>query len=485
MSNNISNYELFKDKMLINGLWTDSAGNDTMSVSNPANSEVIGTIPTASRGDTIKAIKTAHEAQKVWANKSAYERSEALYKLGELMLDNKEELAQIMTAECGKVINEARGEINYAVGFIKWYAEEAKRIYGENIPATTSDKRLKVIKQPVGVCGIITPWNFPSAMITRKAAPALAAGCSCVVKPSELTPYSALAIGELALRAGIPAGVLNIVTGKPSVIGDELLGNDLVKKLSFTGSTVIGRMLIRESSDTVKNISLELGGHAPFIVFEDADIDSAVEGAVACKFRNSGQTCVCANRFYIHEDIFDEFTEKFVNAVRKLKVGDGAEEDSNIGPLISKPALEKVRYHLEDALKKGAELLTGGKVSSVGELFFEPTIIKGVTHDMIIAREETFGPVAPIISFNDEKEVIKDANNTRYGLAAYFYTKDADRIIRVSESLEYGIVGVNDGIPSTPQAPFGGVKESGIGREGGHQGIEEYLETKYISQKIN
>lgn len=475
---------LIREKMFIDGQWLDSENGKTKTIKNPATGEVIGCVPMASRQDTNRAVESAYKAQKLWAKQSAYTRSKALRKLYDLMMEYKEELAYIMTVESGKVITESRGEVNYSAGFVEWYAEEAKRTYGQCVPASFDHKRIKVIRQPVGVASIITPWNFPSAMITRKIAPAIAVGCACIVKPSGYTPFSALVLAELSIRAGIPAGVLNIVTGSSNVVGDALLESDKIRKLSFTGSTEVGKQLMKKSADTVKRISLELGGHAPFIVFDDADIDNAVEGAIASKFRNSGQTCICANRFYVQKGVYKEFSDKLVEAVKSLRVANGLDDNAQIGPLINQAGIEKVKKHIEDAVNKGAVVLTGGKVSKEGGNFFEPTVIGKVNHDMIITEEETFGPVAPLIAFETEEEAIAQANNTRYGLASYYYTNDADRLTRVAEALEYGIVGANDGVPSTPQAPFGGIKESGIGREGGFYGLDEYLEYKFISQSI-
>jgi len=475
---------LLREKMLINGEWIDSYSGKIKEVINPANGDIIGVVPIATPEEIQKAIESSYKAQKEWAKQTAQTRSKTLRNLYNLMIKYKEELAYIMTIESGKVINESRGEVNYSAGFVEWYSEEAKRVYGQLIPASFSHKRISVMRQPVGVCAVITPWNFPSAMITRKISPAIAVGCSCIVRPSEKTPFSALVLGELALRSDIPAGVLNVVTGKASEVANTLLESKLVRKLSFTGSTEVGKQLMKKSADTVKRISLELGGHAPFIVFEDADIDKAVEGAIACKYRNSGQTCVCANRFYVQKKVYDEFTSKFVKAVESLKVGNGLDETSQIGPLIDLASIEKVKLHISDAISKGAKLLTGGKLHNIGKTFFQPTILGDVNHTMLITIEETFGPIAPIIPFDKEEEAINYANNTKYGLAGYFYSRDASRISRVSEALEYGIIGVNDGVPSTPQAPFGGIKESGIGREGGFYGLDEYLEYKFISQVI-
>ncbi len=427
-----------------------------------------------------RAVDAAQRAFNDWRRKTAKERAALLRQWYRLIIENQEDLAAMMTAEQGKPLVEARGEVIYAAGFIEWYAEEGKRVYGDTIPTHQAGSRIVVLKEPVGVCAAITPWNFPAAMITRKAGPALASGCTIVVKPASQTPFTALALAELALRAGLPAGVFNVVTGAAAVVGKALLGNPAVRKISFTGSTEVGKQLMRQSADSVKKISLELGGHAPFIVFDDADVDAAVEGAVASKYRNSGQTCVCTNRMLVQSGVHKEFARKLVDKVKALKVADGFEPDAQQGPLIDMAAVEKVELHIEDAVSLGAQLLTGGRRHARGGTYFEPTVLSGVTADMLIAREETFGPVAPIIRFEDEAEVLRLANDTIYGLAAYFYSRDIGRIWRVSEGLEYGIVGINTGIISTVEVPFGGMKQSGIGREGGKYGIEDYLEIKYL-----
>jgi succinate-semialdehyde dehydrogenase/glutarate-semialdehyde dehydrogenase len=425
-------------------------------------------------------IEAAEEALAVWGKTTAHEKSQVLRRWFELMMENKEDLAILITSEQGRPINEARGEINYAASYIEWFAEEARRIYGDTIPAVSNDKRIVILKQPVGVTAAVTPWNFPSAMITRKAAPALAAGCTMVVKPATATPYSALALAELADRAGFPPGALSVVTGSAGAIGGELTGNPIVRKLTFTGSTEIGKKLIEQCAGTVKKLSMELGGNAPFIVFEDADLDAAVEGALESKFRNTGQTCVCTNRILVQDGVYDAFAEKMARAVNALKVGNGMAEDTDQGPLIDVGAMEKVEEHIQDALDKGGRVLTGGKRHQLGGSFFEPTVVADVTTDMKVAREETFGPFAPLFRFKTEKEAIRMANDTEFGLASYFYTRDMGRIFRVAEALEYGIVGINAGLISSAVAPFGGVKESGFGREGSKYGIEDYLELKYL-----
>lgn len=455
------------------------AGLPTIDISNPATSEVIGTIPNGGKVEASSAVDAAHQAFRSWSQYSAYERSEYLMKWHELINEHKEDLARTMTMEQGKPLKEARGEIAYANGFISWYAEEGKRVYGEQLPATQQNKRLFVTKQPVGVVAVITPWNFPAAMITRKIAPALATGCTVVIKPAEQTPMTALKLASLAQEAGIPKGVVNVVTGDAKSIGEAWLEDERVKKLTFTGSTEVGKLLMKGSSETVKKISLELGGHAPAIVLEDCDLDKAVEGVIASKFRNAGQTCVCTNRIYVQESIAELFTEALKEKVNELKTGNGFEEDVQIGPLIDANAVEKVQSHVDDALSKGASIVSGGSLSE--GLFFTPTLLTGATDDMLCMRDETFGPLAPIATFKTEEEAIQRANNSIYGLAAYVFTENLSTGIRVSEQLEYGIVGLNDGAPSTPQAPFGGFKQSGLGREGGRQGIEEYLEVKYIS----
>ncbi|WP_347548470.1 NAD-dependent succinate-semialdehyde dehydrogenase [Pseudalkalibacillus hwajinpoensis] len=464
--------------MIINGEEVGSALSK-VKVTNPATSEVIATISNGGRKEAISAVDAADSAFRDWSQYSAYERSELIRKWFDLINENKEDLAHTMTLEQGKPLKEALGEIQYANGFISWYAEEGKRIYGEQIPATQRNKRLFVHKQPVGVVAVITPWNFPAAMITRKVAPALAAGCTVVIKPAEQTPLTALKIAALAEEAGIPKGVINTVTGDAKSIGEAWLEDLRVRKLTFTGSTEVGKRLMKGSAETVKKVSLELGGHAPVIVMADTDLDKAVDGVIASKFRNAGQTCVCSNRIYVHESIVESFTEKLVEKVKNLKVGNGLDEGTDIGPLIDNNAVEKVQKHVEDAVSKGASIVCGGKEQ--GGLFFEPTVISNVNDDMLCMNDETFGPVAPITTFKTEDEAIKRANDSIYGLAAYVFTENITKGIRISEQLEYGIVGLNDGLPSTPQAPFGGFKQSGLGREGGHHGIEEYLEVKYIS----
>jgi succinate-semialdehyde dehydrogenase/glutarate-semialdehyde dehydrogenase len=469
---------LLKDKSYINGRWVDAAAK--IDVTNPVNGDVVSSVPKLGRKETAEAIEAAEKAQKDWARRTAKERAKLLRKWQDLMLENQEDLAQIMTAEQGKPLTESRGEVAYGASFIEFFAEEARRIYGETIPSPWPAARMVVIKQPVGVVAAITPWNFPNAMITRKAGPALAAGCSFVCKPAAETPLSALALGELAGRAGIPAGVFNVVTGTASEIGAEMTSNPKVRCLTFTGSTAIGKLLMAQCASTVKKVGLELGGNAPFIVFDDADLDAAVSGAIASKFRNAGQTCVCANRILVQEGIYDAFCTKLSEAMKKLKVGNGVEDGVSIGPLINPAAVSKVLEHIADARAKGAKVMTGGGVHSLGGNFFEPTLIRDVTPNMAVAREETFGPVAPLFRFATEEDAIRMANDTEFGLACYFYTLDIGRVWRVAEGLEYGMVGINEGIISTAEAPFGGVKESGIGREGSHHGVEEYLEIKYM-----
>jgi succinate-semialdehyde dehydrogenase / glutarate-semialdehyde dehydrogenase len=465
-------------QMIING---KNIGENlpVVEVNNPATGEVIATVPKGGAEEAASAADAAYEAFKEWSKLSAYDRSELIRDWHDLIKDNTEDLARTMTEEQGKPLTEARGEINYANGFISWYAEEGKRIYGESIPATVQNKRLFVHKQPVGVTAVITPWNFPAAMITRKVGPALAAGCTVVIKPANLTPITAIKLVQLAEQAGIPKGVLNVVTGDSKVIGETWLADTRVRKLTFTGSTEVGKQLMRGAAETVKKISLELGGHAPAIVLEDSDLDKAAAGVLAAKFRNAGQTCVCVNRVYVHESIADAFTKKFVEKASALKVGNGLEDGTDIGPLIDEAAIEKVQQHVIDAKEKGATVDLGGNAKD--GLFFEPTILTGVTDDMTCMTDETFGPVTPITTFKTEDEAISRANDSIYGLAAYVFTENITKGILISEQLEYGIVGLNDGIPSTPQAPFGGFKQSGLGREGGHQGMDEYLEVKYIS----
>ena len=474
---------LFKEDSYINGQWVNAKTGDTFSVNNPATGEIIAQVANLSTTDAELAIQSAENAFESWKNKTGKERASIMRNWFDLIIANTSDLATLMTLEQGKPLIEAAGEVAYGASFIEWFAEEAKRVTG-SIPSTTwSDKRLIVLKQPIGVCVAITPWNFPIAMITRKIAPAMAAGCTIVIKPAELTPLSALALAELASRAGVPDGVINILTADADqsiAIGKVLCSSPTVRHLSFTGSTEVGRILMSQCAPTVKKLALELGGHAPFIVFEDADIDAAVSGAVASKYRNSGQTCVCANRFYVHKKVQDVFVEKFAQAIQKIKVGNGMEAGSTQGPLIEMAALEKVEKHVADALAKGAKLVTGGKRSSLGGTFYEPTILANVSNDMLITYEETFGPVAPIIAFENDEDVVKLANNSQYGLASYFYSRDIGRIWKVAEALEYGIVGVNTGIISNEVAPFGGIKQSGMGREGSAYGMDEYLELKYV-----
>ena len=477
----IQNFKLFRDKCFVNGEWIEANSKDTISVNNPATLKEIGTVPKCGKEETKKAIDAANAAWPTWKSTSAKERSIILRKWFDLIISNKEELAQIMTIEQGKPINESRGEIVYGASFIEWFAEEAKRVYGDTIPDPLTDRRIVVLKQPVGVVASITPWNFPNAMITRKCAPALAVGCPVVIKPASQTPYSALALAALAEEAGFPKGTLNVITGKASEIGDELATNPIVRKLSFTGSTEIGKVLMAKCAGTVKKVSMELGGHAPFIVFDDANIDDAVIGAMQSKFRNTGQTCVCANRVYVQEKVYEEFCQKFVEAVSKMKVGDGLEEDVTSGPLIDENSLNKVEEHVQDAVKMGAKVAIGGSKHSLGMNFYQPTILTDVTPQAKITFEETFGPVAPVYKFKDEKEVIDLANNSPYGLASYFYSRDIGRVWRVAEALEYGMVGVNTGLTSKAEAPFGGIKESGLGREGSKYGIDDFIEIKYVN----
>ena len=481
MDMTIQNFKLFRDKCYINGEWIEANSKDTILVNNPATLKEIGTVPKCGKEETKKAIDAANAAWPKWKSTSAKERSIILRKWFDLIISNKEELAQIMTIEQGKPINESRGEIVYGASFIEWFAEEAKRVYGDTIPDPLTDRRIVVLKQPVGVVASITPWNFPNAMITRKCAPALAVGCPVVIKPASQTPYSALALAALAEEAGFPKGILNVITGKASEIGDELATNPIVRKLSFTGSTEIGKVLMAKCAGTVKKVSMELGGHAPFIVFDDANIDDAVIGAMQSKFRNTGQTCVCANRVYVQEKVYEEFCEKFVEAVSKMKVGDGLDEDVTSGPLIDENSLNKVEEHVQDAVQMGAKVAIGGSKHSLGMNFYQPTILTDVTPQAKITFEETFGPVAPVYKFKDEKEVIDLANNSPYGLASYFYSRDIGRVWRVAEALEYGMVGVNTGLTSKAEAPFGGIKESGLGREGSKYGIDDFIEIKYVN----
>jgi succinate-semialdehyde dehydrogenase/glutarate-semialdehyde dehydrogenase len=471
---------LFKEQCFIDGSWVGADGGGTLPVHNPATAQTLGTVPNVGTAETRRAIAAAAAALPAWAARTAKERSVLMRRWFDLMLANQDDLAMLMTAEQGKPLAEAKGEIAYAASFIEWFAEEGKRLYGDIIPGHQADKRILVLRQPVGVVAAITPWNFPSAMITRKAGPALAAGCTMVCKPATQTPYSALALAELADRAGIPKGVFNVITGSSTAIGAEMTGNPTVRKVTFTGSTEVGKKLMVQCAGTVKKLSLELGGNAPFIVFDDADLDAAVQGAIASKYRNTGQTCVCANRLLVQAGVYGEFSEKLAAAVGKLRVGDGLEGVTEQGPLIDAKAVAKVEEHIADALRKGASVALGGKRHALGGTFFEPTILTGVTPEMMIAREETFGPVAPLFKFHTEAEAIAMANDTEFGLAAYLYTRDLARSWRVSEAIEYGIVGLNTGIISTEVAPFGGVKESGTGREGSKYGILDYTELKYI-----
>ena len=471
---------LFREQCYVGGDWMDADSGDSFEVTDPATGRAIGSVPAFGAAETRRAIETANEAYPGWRALTAKERANVLRRWYELMLEHQEDLAVIMTAEQGKPLAESRGEILYGASFIEWFAEEAKRAYGDVIPAAQNDRRIVVTKEPVGVVACITPWNFPNAMITRKAGPALAAGCTVVARPASATPYSALALGELATRAGIPPGVFNVITGPSRATGGELTASPIVRKLSFTGSTEVGKLLLEQCAGTVKRVSMELGGNAPFIVFDDADVDAAVEGAIASKYRNTGQTCVCANRFLVQDGVYDEFASKLATASAALRVGPGFSGEVEQGPLIDMAAVEKVEEHIRDAVDGGASVVAGGGRHALGGTFFEPTVITGVTPEMKVAREETFGPLAPLFRFQTEQQAIGLANATEFGLAAYFYSRDIGRIWRVGEALEYGIVGVNVGVISTEVAPFGGMKESGIGREGSHYGLEEYLEVKYL-----
>jgi len=476
----LTDAKLFRQQCYIDGAWVDADGRGTIPVENPANGERLGTVPKMGADETRRAIAAADRAWPAWRAKTAKERAVILRKWSDLMMANQEDLAQLMTAEQGKPLTESRGEIAYAASFIEWFGEEGKRTYGDTIPSHGADKRIVVLKQPIGVCGAITPWNFPAAMITRKAGPALASGCTMVLKPASQTPFSALALCELAERAGVPKGVFNCVTGSAKEIGGEITGNPTVRKVTFTGSTEVGKILMAQCAATVKKTSMELGGNAPFIVFDDADLDAAVKGAIASKYRNAGQTCVCANRILVQDGVYEAFAAKLAQAVKTMKVGSGVETGTVIGPLIDMKAIEKVEQHVADALQKGARVIVGGKRHALGGSFYQPTVLADVTTDMMVTREETFGPVAPLFRFKSEAEAIRMANDTEFGLAAYFYSRDIGRVWRVAEALEYGIVGINEGIISTEIAPFGGVKESGIGREGSKYGIEEFLEVKYL-----
>ena len=471
---------LFRQQCYIGGLWCYADNEKTFPVHNPATGELLANVPDMGVAETRRAIDAAKQAWPEWRRKTAKDRAILLRKWYELIMAHSDDLARIMTAEQGKPLSESKGEIAYAASFIEWFAEEGKRVYGDTIPSPWSDRRLVILKEPVGVCGAITPWNFPAAMITRKAGPALAAGCTMISKPAESTPLSAFALAVLAERAGIPAGVFNVLTGEPRAIGGELTSNPDVRKITFTGSTEVGRILMRQSAETIKKVSLELGGNAPLIVFDDAELDAAVEGAIISKFRNAGQTCVCANRIYVQDGVYDEFAEKLVAAVRELKVGNGFDTGVMQGPLIDQAAVDKVEDHISDAVSKGARVLLGGKRHSLGGTFFEPTVIADVTSQMKVAREETFGPVAPLFRFYKDEEATQLSNATEFGLASYFFSRDVARIWRVAEALEYGMVGINTGMISTEVVPFGGVKQSGLGREGSHYGIDEFLEVKYL-----
>ena len=476
----LQDQDLFRRQAYLGGQWRDADSGATLEVNNPATGEVLGTVPLMGANETRRAIEAARDAFVQWGCKPAKERSVLLRRWHDLIMANVEDLGKLMTAEQGKPLTEAKGEVVYAASFIEWFAEEAKRVYGDTIPSPWNDRRLVVIKQPIGVCAAMTPWNFPAAMITRKAGPALASGCTMVAKPASATPFSALALAVLAERAGIPAGVLNVLTGSSKAIGGEMTSNPDVRKVTFTGSTEVGRLLMKQSADTIKKLSLELGGNAPFIVFDDADLDAAVEGAIISKYRNAGQTCVCANRLYVQAGVYDVFAQKLVAAVKKLKVGNGFESGVLQGPLIDQAAVEKVEEHIQDAVSQGARVLLGGKRHPLGQTFFEPTVLGEVTPKMKVANEETFGPVAPLFRFETDKQAVQMANDTEFGLASYFYSRDIGRIWRAAEGLECGMVGINTGLISNEVAPFGGVKQSGLGREGSHYGIEEFVEIKYL-----
>ncbi|KAA0890603.1 NADP-dependent succinate-semialdehyde dehydrogenase [Pusillimonas sp. ANT_WB101] len=477
---NLKNPGLFRQQCYINGKWCDADSGETINVTNPATGEVIGTIPKMGATETRRAIEAADAAWAGWRSKTAKERANILRRWFDLMMANADDLATIMTVEQGKPLAESKGEIAYGASYFEWYGEEGKRAYGDTIPGPSPDRRVVVIKEPIGVCAAITPWNFPSSMITRKAGAALGAGCPFVVKPATATPYSALALAVLAEEAGVPPGVFSILTGSASAIGGEMTSNPIVRKMTFTGSTEVGRKLMEQTASTIKKVSMELGGNAPFIVFDDADLDAAIEGAMASKYRNTGQTCVCANRIYVHEAVYDAFAQKLVAAVSKLKIGNGLEEGVTQGPLIDENAVRKIEEHIADALEKGGKVLTGGKAHALGGTFFEPTIMTDITPAMKVAKEETFGPLAPLFRFKTDEEVIKLANDTEFGLAAYFYSRDIGRVWRVGEALEYGMVGINTGIVSNEAAPFGGVKQSGLGREGSKYGLDDYLVVKYL-----
>ncbi len=476
----LKNPGLLREQAYLDGRWVDADDGGTIDVTNPATGDTVARVPRMGAAEARRAIEAANRAWGPWRRRTAKERAAILRRWNDLMLANADDLAAIMTAEQGKPLAEAKGEITYAASFIEWFAEEGKRVQGDTLASPAADKRIVVLKEPIGVCAAITPWNFPAAMITRKAGPALAAGCPMVLKPASATPLSALALAVLAEEAGVPPGVFSVLTGGSSDIGGEMTSNPLVRKLTFTGSTETGRALMRQSADTIKKLSLELGGNAPFIVFDDADLDAAVQGAIASKFRNAGQTCVCANRIYVQAGVYDAFADKLAEAVRRLKVGNGMDEGVEQGPLIDEAAVKKVQEHLQDAVDKGARILTGGKPHALGGTFFEPTVLTGATPQMQLSREETFGPVAPLFRFESDEEAVRLANDTEFGLASYFYSRDIQRVWRVAESLEYGIVGINTGLISNEVGPFGGVKQSGLGREGSRCGIDDYLVIKYL-----
>ncbi|NKJ04738.1 NADP-dependent succinate-semialdehyde dehydrogenase [Rhizobium sp. SG741] len=480
MLSHLNDSSLFRQAALVGGEWIEADPSNAIKVDNPATGEIIGLVPNLGANETKKAIAVAEIAQKEWAGRTAKERSGILRRWFELMMENQDDLGRILTAEQGKPLAEAKGEIAYGASFIEWFAEEARRVYGDIIPGHQKDKRILVMKQPIGVVAAITPWNFPNAMITRKAGPAFAAGCAMVLKPASQTPFSAIAIAILAERAGLPKGLFSVLTGSARAIGAEMTSSPVVRKLTFTGSTEVGAELYKQSAPTIKKLGLELGGNAPFIVFDDADLDAAVEGALIAKFRNNGQTCVCANRLYVQDGVYDAFADKLSKAVATLKTGNGFDEGINLGPLIDEAALTKVEEHVADALAKGGRIVAGGHRHQLGGRFYEATVLADVTPAMAVAKEETFGPVAPLFRFKDEADVITQANDTEFGLASYFYAKDLARVFRVAEALEYGMVGVNTGLISTAEAPFGGVKLSGLGREGSRYGIEEFIEIKYV-----
>lgn len=480
----MSQNRFLRQQGFIDGQWVDADSGETLAVTNPATGEQLGTVPNMRAVETRRAIEAAQKAMKPWAARTAGDRAKILRRWFELMMENQDELARLLTLEQGKSLTEAKGEIAYGAAYLEWFAEEGKRAYGEVIPTHDSAKRIVTLRQPVGVVGAITPWNFPSSMITRKIGPALAAGCAVVLKPAAQTPYSAYALAVLAEEAGLPAGLFNVLTGKASAIGGEMTSNKIVRKISFTGSTEVGRTLMAQSASSIKKMSLELGGNAPFIVFDDADIDAAVAGATISKFRNSGQTCVCTNRFYVQAGVYDAFVEKLCAAAQALKIGNGLEDGVQMGPLIDEKAAEKVEQHLSDALSKGARVLTGGNRHTLGQTFFEATVVADVTQDMQMCREETFGPLAGVVKFETEEEAIALANDTIFGLAGYFYSRDISRIWRVAEAMETGMVGINTGILSTEVAPFGGIKQSGLGREGSRHGLEDFMEIKYLCMGI-